>query len=393
MKKLMILGAGILQLPAILKAKEMGLEVIAVDQDKDAVGFLHADVKCVVSTIDIEGVAKAADHYGVDGIMTLATDMPVRSVAAVCDKNNLPGLPGEAALLATDKSFMRERLREKNIDIPAFYTVSDYEQYLQAVEALKTKIIVKPTDNSGSKGIYLLQSLSDAGKAYRHAMSYSRSGKILVEEYMQGPEVSVEAITQNNRTHIIAITDKITTGPPNFVEMGHSQQSRLDKATKNQIEAVTIETIQAIGINQAASHTELKITENGVKVVEIGARLGGDHITTKLVPLSTGIDLVKECIKLALGEEVDVAKQYCKGAAVKYIKSKVGTLRGVHGYQQAISIPGVQEVQMYKREGEHIGEICSSGDRIGCVISQGCDAEEALRICDKALNTLEIVTD
>ena len=133
-KKMMILGASILQLPAIEKAKEMGLDVIVADMNPEAIGFSVSGVKKeIISTIDISAIIEAAQRHQIDGIMTLATDMPMRSVAAVADQMGLVGIDEETALKATNKAEMRKALQEANIPIPKFFIVSNEEEYSRKV--------------------------------------------------------------------------------------------------------------------------------------------------------------------------------------------------------------------------------------------------------------------
>lgn len=139
---------------------------------------------------------------------------------------------------------------------------------------------------------------------------------------MEGPEVSVETLSFDGHTHIIAITDKVTTGSPEFVEMGHSIPSQLSIDTKLQIEKVVIAAIKAVGINNGPSHTEIIITKDGPKVVELGARLGGDNITTHLVPFATGVDMVEACIEIAFGNNPVLNKRISMGSAIRYFKTK-----------------------------------------------------------------------
>lgn len=309
MKKIMILGASILQLPAIKKAKEMGLQVIVADMDENAIGFQEEGIICeVISTIDSEKILEAAKKYNIDGIMTLASDMPMRSVAIVAKEMGLVGISEKTALNATNKAEMRQCLKECGVPIPQFFCVSSREEYEKAIEYFRKaqlKCIVKPADNSGSRGVDLLSDLSDEeliSKVYEYSKSYSRGGDIVVEEYMEGPEVSVETLSVDGECHIIQITDKLTTGAPYFVEMGHSEPSELPEDVKIKISEVASTAVKAIGITNGPSHTEIKVTKDGPKIVELGARLGGDNITTHLVPLSTGVDMVECCIKIALGE-------------------------------------------------------------------------------------------
>lgn len=393
MKKIMILGASILQLPAILKAKEMGLQVIAVDMDKNAIGFKDADICLEISTIDIPKVVEAAKKHNINGIITLASDMPMRTVAAVAKELDLVGITEETAFKATNKALMRECLKEHDVPIPLFFKVSDYSSYLKTTEHFINKFIVKPADNSGSRGIFLVQdkgNRQDVDYAFNYSKKYSRSGDIVVEEYMEGPEVSVETLSIDGEVSIIAITDKLTTGSPNFVEMGHSQPSQLSFELQNQIKDVTIRAVKAIGIDNGPSHTEIIVTNQGPKIVELGARLGGDNITTHLVPLSTGVDMVKCCIEIALEEKPDFKRKFEMGSAIKYFETPTGRIKNIFGTDKVISQPGVKQISFIKETGDYINEIKNSSDRIGFVISQSDSAMDATRICEEAIKQITI---
>lgn len=393
MKKLMILGAGILQLPAILEAKEMGLQVIAVDMDENAVGFQHADICLVISTIDIPKVVEAAKEYKIDGVMTIASDMPMRTVAAVAKELNIVGIDEDTALKATNKAFMRECLKANNVPIPGFFRVGTHDAYLAAVRKFTDKFIVKPADNSGSRGVFLIRDIEDRETieyAYKYSKEYSRSGEIVVEEYMEGPEVSVETLSVDGEVHVIAITDKLTTGAPNFVEMGHSQPSKLPEEVKKQIATVAAAAVNAIGIENGPSHTEIMVTSEGAKIVELGARLGGDNITTHLVPLSTGVDMVRCCIDIALGHKPNLEKKYDKGSAIRYFESTEGRIAEIKGVDEALQLEGIKKISFVKNTGDYVNKIISSTDRVGFVIAQADNADAAIDICNKARELIKI---
>lgn len=396
----MILGASILQLPAIQKAKEMGLQVIAVDMNPDAIGFQEEGIiKEIISTIDIEKILEAAKKHKIDGIMTLASDMPMRSVAIVAKEMGLVGISEQTALNATNKAEMRQRLKECRVPIPNFFRISSKEEYEKAIHYFRTrqlKCIVKPADNSGSRGVELLSDLSDKeliSRAYEHSKGYSRGGDVVVEEYMEGPEVSVETLSVDGKCHIVQITDKLTTGAPYFVEMGHNEPSMLSNTTKKVISEVTIAAVNAIGIMNGPSHTEIKVTKDGPKIVELGARLGGDNITTHLVPLSTGVDMVECCIQISLGETPDFTPKFNKGAAIRYLKSNLGEIQRITGIEEAQKIPGVKQVSIVHGVGDRAVEIKSSVDRVGFVITQSSDVDSAVNIAEKATALVEIFTD
>lgn len=393
-KKLMILGASILQLPAIEKAKEMGLDVVVVDMNPDAIGFNVPDIeKEIISTIDIQAVISAAKSHKIDGIMTLATDMPMRTVAAVAKEMNLIGIDEETALKATNKAEMRKALQLNNVPIPKFYVVRNKDEYKEVVKQFHVPFIVKPADSSGSRGIIEVKDIHNETlviQAYEYCHPFSKVGDVVVEEYMEGPEVSVETLTVNGECHVIQITDKLTTGAPHYVEMGHSQPTMLSKEIAGQISNVAKAANKAIGIKNGPSHTEIIVTKEGPKIVELGARLGGDNITTHLVPLSTGVDMVECCIKIALGEIPDIKKKWNKGSAIRYFDQKSGYIKAIDGIEEAKKIPGIKQISVVHGVGENITEVTSSGSRIGFVIAQGLNENDAIKFCEDALKIINI---
>jgi biotin carboxylase len=233
-----------------------------------------------------------------------------------------------------------------------------------------------------------LNNKQEASQVYSYAKSHSSSGVVIVEEYMKGPEVSVEIIVYENEIHIISITDKMTTGAPHFVELGHKQPSALSEKVKKDIAQVAIKAVKAIGINNSAAHVEIIVTDNGPKLVELGARLGGDCITSHLVPLSTGIDMVKASIDLAMGHKPDLNKTIEKVSMIKYIPSTKGILKNIKGIDQAREIPGIKEVTITKQIGEEVGNIKNSGDRLGYIIVQASSYQEAEEIFSNALTKI-----
>lgn len=396
-KKIMILGASILQLPAIQQAKEMGLHVIAVDMNPDAIGFKESGIQCeVISTIDIPAVLKCAKENAIDGIMTLASDMPMQTVALVAEELGLVGISKETALKATNKAFMRDALQDCNVPIPLYHRVNDYQGFLEAVNDIVGrgyKCIVKPADNSGSRGVDLLKSQTPENlqKAYDYSKTFSRTGELVVEEYMEGSEVSVETLSINGICHVIQITDKITTSVPYFVEMGHSQPSTLSEKIKEEIAEVAKAANKALGIMDGPSHTEIKVTKDGPKIVELGARLGGDNITTHLVPLSTGVNMVECCIKIALGEAPDLTVKCNKAAAIRYFKTSCGIVKNIIGIHDAELVPGVKQVSIVHGVGEELKEIKSSTDRAGFVICQADSVVEAVNECEVAIGKVQFI--
>lgn len=392
-KKILILGASILQLPAIMKAKEMGLYVVVADIDSKAIGFKYADEYYEISTIDIDGVVNLSKTIKPDGIMTLASDKPMMTVAKVGETLGLNTISTSTAIKATNKARMRESLFYNKVPIPKFKVVNSENEYLKEICEFKNEFIVKPADSSGSRGISLVgkeYTEKQIIEAFNHSKKYSSTGEVIIEDYIEGLEVSVESVTIDGKTEIISITDKITTGAPHFVEIGHNIPSKLDADIQKQIKEITLKAIDAIGINVGPSHTEIKISNGVAKIIEIGARLGGDNITTHLVPLATGIDIVKNTIEIALNKPVIFNEKIERASSIKYIVGEEGVIESIEGLDKAKKINGIRQVSLTKNTGELITSLKSSVDRVGFVISQSDSLESANEMCNKAISLIDI---
>lgn len=394
MKRIMIVGASVLQLPAITKAKEMGLHVGVVDYNPNAVGIKYADEYFNASTMDEDAVVKAAEAFRPDGIMTLATDMPMRGVAKASERLGLHSISYATSRKATDKYEMIRAFKEYGVPSPWYYLVSSLDD-LKALEGkLAFPCIMKPTDNAGSHGVVKVESFNHLLYSYEYSHACSRCGNVIVEEYLVGPEVSVEIMVVAGEVHVLQITDKLTTGAPFFVEMGHSQPSTLPDDIQDAIRKVATDACLAVGIDNGPAHVEIKVTpERGPVMVELGARMGGDNITTHLVPLSTGVDMVKATIRVALGETPDVDPKWHRASAIRYIVAPLGTIKAINGVDAAERIPDIKQIYFTKSIGEQSSIIKCSNDRLGFVIAQSETPMDAIQACNKAMNTVEVIVE
>ncbi len=391
MKRLLIIGASILQLPGIKRAKELGYYVGVADYDPKAVGIPYADEYFNVSTIDEEGIYQAAKTFGADGIMTLATDMPMRSVAYACQKLGLTGISYDTAVKATDKGEMIKAFEAAGVEHPWYYIISDPAQAENVLEQITYPCITKPTDNSGSRGVMLVHNRKELEEALAYSAENGRGGGVIVEEYMVGSEVSVELIVWKGIPHVLQVTDKRTTGAPHFVETGHSQPSALGEQNVARIKDLACRATQAVGLKNGPAHVEIILTEDGPKMVEMGARMGGGCITSHLVPLSTGIDMIKATIDICLGQEPDIQPRHEKGSAIAFFQTGCGRIREIKNVEAAQDIPGVQEIAFTKFVGDKAVELSSGADRVGYVIAQADTPEKAMDICKKATATVEFM--
>lgn len=378
-KKIMILGASELQVPAIECCKELGYESLAIDYDPHAAGFKIADKAYVISTLDYEKVLQVAEEERINGILTICSDRPMTVVARVGEKLGLNTVSYDTSIKATNKAKMRLALKENNVPIPAFAVCASKDEFEENIKSFEYPFIVKPSDNSGSRGITLVNNHEDAEVAYDYAKENTLDGIVLVEEYMTGPEVSVEIFVYDGEPKVIQVTDKITTGAPHFVEMGHTQPSALAEDVIDNIREVAVAATKALGIDKGPAHVEIKVTQEGAKIVELGARLGGDYIATDLVPLSTGFDMVKATVLCAANEKLPehVDENHC--AAIRYFS-----------YEHSINLTSkvISKLERIYLNRVDNREILSSRDREGFFIVKAEDFDSLYQAIDEVTNKI-----
>jgi len=312
--KLAIIGASYLQLPLVEKSKEMGIESICFAWEDGAVCKDVCDHFYPVSTIDKEEILRICREIKIDGITTIASDVAVLTVNYVAEKMGLVGNPDKYSETATNKYLMRQCFMDNNVPSPKFCLTEG--TFPEAVNSFKYPVIVKPTDRSGSRGVEKVDTPDELQTAIERACKESFQKKAVIEEFIEGREISVESISYKGKHYVLQITDKVTTEAPFFVELEHHQPSSLPDNIKTRVTKIVLNALTALHIQYGASHAELKITEGGdIRVIEIGARMGGDFIGSDLVKLSTGYDFLRGVIEVALGdfEKPMLTEHNCSG--------------------------------------------------------------------------------
>lgn len=299
-KKIAIIGASYLQQPLVEKCKEMDVYSICFAWEDGAVCKDLCDKFYPISTVDKDEILKVCQEENIDGITTIASDVATLTVNYVAEKMGLIGNPDKYSQTATNKYLMRQCFMKNDVPSPKFTLVNDN---IYNIKGFKFPLIVKPTDRSGSRGVEKVLDPVQLEEAISRARKESFEHKAIIEEFVTGREVSVESISYEGKHYILQITDKVTTGAPFFVELEHHQPSSLPEDIKSQIRNIVLHALNALHVKYGASHSELKITEDGdIRVIEIGARMGGDFIGSDLVKLSTGYDFLKGVIDVAFGE-------------------------------------------------------------------------------------------
>jgi biotin carboxylase len=298
-EKIAVIGANEPLIPFYRQAKNLGYEIIGIAIEKGAVCKRYCDRFYPVSFADKDDVVDVCRREKVDGIISFSLESALPTVSYVAKKLGLVSNSEESIKLTQSKFAQRRALEKAGIPVPKYYLVESKAD-LDEVQC-RFPVIVKPVDSGGSQGICKVESPDELSEAYNYAISYSRTSKAIVEEFVDGREFSVEYISHQGKHYFLQITDKVTSGAPRFVEMQHHQPADIPLSVWSRIQQMVENALTALKIENSASHTEIKWNSNDeLYIIETGARMGGDYISSNLVRLSTGYDFVEGAIKLAV---------------------------------------------------------------------------------------------
>ena len=297
-EKIAVIGANEPLIPFYRQVKKLGYEIIGIAYEKGAVCKQYCDRFYPVSFVEKDKVLKICQDEKINGITSFSLESALPTVVYVAKAMGLVSNSEESLRLTQSKFAQRQALEKAGIPVPKYYLIES-EADLKKVQC-RYPVIVKPVDSGGSQGICKVDSSELLDEAYRFAVDYSRSSKVIVEEFVDGREFSVEYISHQGKHYFLQVTDKVTSGAPRFVEMQHHQPADVSESLRQRIKEMVESALTALKIENSASHTEIKLNSRGeLFIIETGARMGGDYITSDLVRLSTGYDFVEGAIKLA----------------------------------------------------------------------------------------------
>ena len=321
-EKIAIIGASSFQNPLIEKAKEYGYETHVFAWECGDIGEKTADYFYPISITDKEKILEECKKIKPVAVCSIASDLAVITVNYVTNKLGLVGNDPKYSSICTNKFKMREAFKKNNIKVPNYILVSEDLNY--DISDLKFPVIVKPTDRSGSRGVTKIENKEDIENAIKYAIQYSFEKKVIIEEYIEGNEYSCECISSKGKHYFLTITKKYTTGAPHFIETGHMQPSLLSDDMISKVKEEVFKGLDALKVENGASHSEFKIDDEGnIRIIEIGARMGGDCIGSDLVKISTGYDYLDLLLKVSLGKDIELKKENDpKIAVIKFIFSK-----------------------------------------------------------------------
>ena len=396
--RLIIIGGGYLQLPLVKIAKEMGLYSIVFDMADDAPGMQMAHQRIIMSTRDIEGCVREARKLNkfskIHGVVTAGTDAS-RAVSAIASALELLGIRYVDAEACSNKVLMRRRLQKFGLPIPKFCSVFSLKEAREAMDLLNFPLVLKPAENMGARGVIKIEKRQDIYTSFRHTKKYSSTGEMIIEEYMSGPELSLDALAWDDKIQITGIADRIIAHEPYFIELGHNMPSCVDTKILKEASSLFKKGMQALGIHTGGAKADLKITSDGVKIGEIAARLSGGFMSSHTYPLSTGVNLHKAAIEIALGrnpKETLKIEKY-KVAIERSILCNPGKILKISGIDKMSEVKNIKHIHIWRKENEIMPFVTSNIDKLGHIIAVGKDLETAKLAIDKALPYLDLQID
>lgn len=374
MKKVLIFGA---VKHVIKKAKELGYKTIVIDQNPNIACIKQADKFKNISFEAYEECLQYAREEHVDGVVT-ATEFAVLTASYVANKMNLPGLDFEVAKLVKSKYEIRKKMQEKDItNVPQFYEVSKIEELYEIKDKIKFPIILKPCSGLGSLYVYKIDDFETLMQKIQEVINGSFNGRALIETFIEGQEYGIESFVYNGKVHILAIMKKNMTNLPYRSELGHSTPSELPREIESKIEEIVSRLIREIGIKNGPVNMDMILSkENEPYIVDVGARMGGNAITSHIVPHSKGIDHVGNIIKLAMGEkDIDLEPKFDRCIATRILDLDEGIIKELPDFKKYMD-DNVIEICFEKSVGDKIEKYISDAQRCGLIIVKGTDIEK-----------------
>jgi biotin carboxylase len=393
MKTVLFLGAGRHQRAAILRAKELGLRVAAVDGNPDALALKDADVAEVVNFVEIPRAIEFAERIRPDGVLTITSDRAVVAVAAVAEALGLAGLGVDVAVGLTHKVEMRRRLERAGIPQPRFGSARTLEEARAAVEHVGFPLVIKPADSGGQRGVFRLDSLDQLGDAFPESLALSRGREVIVEEFVEGMEMNAMCVVRDGEVTHLTLSDRHR--PPGLgfaVGWIHAYPAQLNGSGTAEAETMIEQTLRSLGLRNGIGFPQLIARPDGrILMIEVAARIPGGQMAD-LVRHAVGVDLVEVALRLALGEPVPdelCAPKYRQPVAIRFFTAQPGPLplgrvRSVATLDRVLAAPGVVQADSYIVPGETIRPVQRDGDRRGYVIAVGADGPEALERSERA---------
>jgi biotin carboxylase len=402
-KTLLIISGGVEAAAAAKRAKELGLYVVVSDRDPEAPGFAFADSVLIADVYSPEETAAAARRFArkirkLDGVICVAADAPV-TAATVAAELRLPGISVEVAKTACDKLAMKRCFKAAGVPVPWFAPVATPQELQRIAVERGPHLVIKPVDSRGSRGVQRVAQAGDLDRAFRLAQSHSPTDRVMVEAYLDGPQVSTESIVVDGLCTTVGFSDRnyefLERYAPFFIENGGDLPSRLPAETQKKVADVVARAARALGVQDGTVKGDIVVHKGEPYVIELAARLSGGFFCTREIPLSSGVDFIGAAIRVAIGEkpsQAELAATRQRPVVQRYAFPAAGRVTAIGGIDAARAVKGVDEVIVTAKLGDVIPQAGDKRPSAAMVLASGDCHEAALASANEALSCLRIET-
>lgn len=390
-KKIMILGAGIYQLPLIQKSKELGYETIVVSPIGNYPGIDESDVFLNLDTTDTPSVFEAARRYDIDAILTTGTDVAVPSIGFVVDELGLKGTSYQSALKSMDKSLMKEAFKYGGVPTAKFGISSNLKEAQQLAASIGFPLMVKASDSSGSRGVYKVENIKQLDTLWKAAKDVSRNSLVVMEEFLDGIEFGAQAIVVDGVVIDIIFHNDTVTPAPNNAPLGHSVPCFISDSVLSNAEDIVKQAIAVLGIDNTVSNVDLMLVGDHPYIIEIGARMGATCLPENIENY-LGIDIYSLLLDIALGQPVvpTPKTKLTANAARLLCAPQNGKLASIDIPLEFQENENVIRIKIDKQPGDIVNEFKVGPDRIGEVIVTGKSYEEAEALAEGIAKKIKV---
>ena len=402
-KALLFIGGGLEAVPGIVLAQKMGHYAVVSDANEKAPGCVTADYVLKASTYDVQSSLRAAMNFHkkvrpISGVMSVASDIPL-TVATISNELELPGIPIKSAKLASDKLAMKQQFAHDGVAIPWYSEIFGASDLVKIIAKYSEGLVIKPIDSRGARGVLRINSRTDLEWAFSEALKYSPAKRVMVEEFIDGPQVSTESLIINGEALTPGFSDRnyefLNRYSPYIIENGGDLPSFLPENVQLAVKELVGTAARSMGIYNGIIKGDIVIRKGNPLVIELAARLSGGYFCTHEIPLNTGVDLVGQAIKLALGEKVnpkDLKEKYSRAVSQRYLFPNPGRVVSISGVNQVTCRPSVALCEVRVKVGDEIAPINNHPERAGVVIATGTTRKEAMSAANSAIEDIKIIT-
>ena len=391
MKKVMILGAGIYQVPLIVKAKEMGLHTIVVSPLGNYPGIELADTFLDIDTTNKDKILEKAIELDIQGILTTGTDVAMPSIGYVNDTLNLAGVSHFSAEICSDKIKMKQAFQEGKVRTASFKSVASLSALNAAAEEIGFPVIIKAIDSSGSRGITKVDSERGLLEAFNSALAVSRTNNVIIEKFLVGYEIGAQCVVIGDKVQTTIFHNDLVTPPPICVPYGHSLPLELESDLKQRAEAEVISAIKSLGVENSVVNVDLMICGGVPYIIEIGARMGATCLPENM-SIYTGVDFYELLLSLSLGIEPEIPTVYAEVAntALLIRVETSGVIKSIKIPKSVAEHQNLVDLSLDYSVGDFVNKFKVGPDRIGQLIVKANTRKESDELAFSLLKEIEI---